>query len=69
LLSSIAPSSKLPAGDAYACLGLSRLKQERSAQDTVLVKALMNDLGWYYRDNGTRPYFAKRKPDCLLILK
>jgi hypothetical protein len=35
-----------------------------------VVKAFMNDMGWYYRDNGTQPYFAERKkPQRLTILK
>lgn len=54
-------ASKLPAGTVYEWLGLSRLKQQRTVQQSLLVVFLMGDLGWYHRDNGTRPYFAKRQ--------
>jgi hypothetical protein len=30
----------------------------------------MEGMGWYYRANGTQPYFAERKPEKrLTILK
>jgi hypothetical protein len=28
----------------------------------------MEDMGWYYRANGTQPYFAERKPEQRLII-
>jgi hypothetical protein len=63
-------ASKLPAGTVYEWLGLSRLKQQRTVQQSLLVVFLMGDLGWYHRDNGTRPYFAKRKEQsCIISLK
>jgi hypothetical protein len=61
-------ASRLPAGDIYEAVGLSRLKTQRSPQDFVVVKAWMEDFGWYYRANGTQPYFAKRKPEERLII-
>ena len=69
LFLALTTASRIPASDIYETVGLSRFKKQRSAQACVVVKAFMNDLGWYYRDNGTRPYFAKRKPDHLVILK
>ena len=59
--------SKLPAGTVYEWLGMSRLKQQRTAQQSLLVVFLMEDLGWHHRDNGTRPYFAKRKESSRII--
>jgi hypothetical protein len=62
-------ASKLPAGSVYELLGLPRAKQKRSAQDALVVKVFMEELGWYYRENGTRPYFAKRKAFPLIVIK
>lgn len=60
----------MPAGDVYEAAGLSRLKKHRSPIDSVVVKAFMEGMGWYYRANGTQPYFAERKPEeRLTILK
>lgn len=60
-------ASRLPAGTVYEWLGLSRLKQQRTVQQSLLVVFFMEDLGWYHRDNGTRPYFAKRKEQPRII--
>lgn len=46
---------------------MSRLKQQRTAQQSWLVVFLMEDLGWHHRDNGTRPYFVKRKESSRII--
>jgi hypothetical protein len=35
----------------------------------LVVKVFMEELGWYYRENGTRPYFAKRKAFPLIVIK
>ena len=56
-----ATSDKLPAGAVYACLSLSRLAQQRRPIDTVAVKALMEELGWKYKPNRTRPHFLRLK--------
>jgi len=62
--------AKIPAGDIYEAVGLPRLKKHRSPIDSVAVKAFMEGMGWYYRANGTQPYFAERKPEeRLTILK
>lgn len=61
LFLALTKASRVPAGDIYETVGLSRLKRHRSAHACVVVQAFMSDLGWYYRDNGTRPYFAERK--------
>ena len=61
-------ASKLPAGSVYELLGLPRAKRKRSAQDALVVKVFMEELGWYYRENGTRPYFAKRKAFPLIVI-
>lgn len=61
-------SDKLPAGEAFDCLGLPRWRQHRSAQQNTLVKAFMLDLGWLYKANGTRPYFLKRKQDVPMVI-
>jgi hypothetical protein len=68
LFLALAKASRIPAGDIYEAAGLSRLKKHRSPIDSVAVKAFMEDLGWYYRANGTQPYFAKRKPEERLII-
>ncbi len=62
-------AARIPAGDVYETVGLSRLKKQRSTQACVVVKAFMNNLGWYYRSNGTRPYFAERKQQPVVIVK
>jgi hypothetical protein len=64
----LAKASRIPAGDIYEAAGLSRLKKHRSPIDSVAVKAFMEGMGWYYRANGTQPYFAKRKPEERLII-
>jgi len=61
-------SNKLPAGAVYACLNLSRLAQQRCPVETVAVKALMEELGWKYKPNRTRPYFLKLKPAVPLVV-
>jgi hypothetical protein len=62
--------TKIPAGDIYEAVGLPRLKKHRSPMCTVAVKAFMREMGWYYRDNGTQPYFAELKnKDSLIVLK
>jgi hypothetical protein len=60
--------TKIPAGDIYEAAGLPRLKKHRCPMASVAVKAFMRGLGWYYRDNGTQPYFAESKPRESLIL-
>jgi hypothetical protein len=70
LFLALAKASRIPAGDVYEAAGLSRLKKHRSPIDSVAVKAFMEGMGWYYRANGTQPYFAERKPEePLTILK
>jgi len=70
LFLALAKASRIPAGDIYEAAGLSRLKKHRSPIDSVAVKAFMEGMGWYYRANGTQPYFAERKPEKrLTILK
>jgi hypothetical protein len=70
LFLALTEASKIPAGDVYETVGLPRFKKHRCPKATVVVKAFMSDLGWYYRDNGTQPYFAERKkPQRLTILK
>lgn len=69
LFLALTTASRIPAGDIYETVGLPRLKKERSVQACVVVKAFMSDLGWYYRDNCTRPYFAERKQQTKVILK
>ena len=61
LFLALTKANRIPAGDIYETVGLPRLKKHRSPMACVVVKAFMSDLGWYYRDNGTRPYFAERK--------
>jgi hypothetical protein len=62
-------ASKLPAGLIYAYLGLPSLKRQRSAQDSLVVRVFMEELGWYYRDNDNQPYFAKRKASPFIVIK
>jgi hypothetical protein len=62
--------SRLSAGTVYEWLGMSRFKQRRTVQQSLLVMLLMEDLGWRHVSNGTRPYFAKRKEQPrLTVLK
>ena len=68
LFLALAKASRIPAGDIYEAAGLSRLKKHRSPIDSVAVKAFMEGMGWYYRANGTQPYFAERKPEKRLII-
>ena len=67
-LTAQATSDKLPASTVYACLNLSRLSQQRCPIETVAVKAFMEELGWKYKPNHTRPYFLKLKPAVPLVV-
>lgn len=62
--------SRIPAGRVYEAAGLPRTAKRRTVRESVIIQAFMNDIGWSYRSNKTRPFFARRQSGaCLTIVR